>query len=235
MTDIKRFNEAMAALSAVRETSGVNLKGKIYAPVKDRIEIFRRNFGDDFRIDTDVHYPNGFDRGASIVAIAKVMDVNGMVVASGHAMERVGASNINTTNPVEMAETSAIGRALACFGLGGGEYASGDEMVNFFIKQQTIEPGHGNQSQKVEEKKEEAPKPAPTSGLYLPSDEMNAVWFDPKKELDRVIAALDSVKNVTELGKYWSELSVFRNGLTEKMLIAELKAAFAQRNNQLAG
>lgn len=232
MSDVEKFNQAMAALSAVRDTAGINLKGKIYSQVKDRIEIFRRQFGSEFRIDTNIDYPQGFVAGASIVAIAKVMDEKGMVVASGHAMERVGSSNINTTNPVEMAETSAIGRALACFGLGGGEYASGDEMVAFFTKQQVVQTGPSVSHETL------TPKPVVnSSGIYVPKVEEKAVWYDPQAELKRVLEALENVKDVQMLGKYWSELQTYRSSLEResKMLLGELKAAFATRNNQLAG
>ena len=230
MSDVEKFNQAMAALSAVRDTAGINLKGKIYSQVKDRIEIFRRNFGSEFRIDTNIDYPQGFDRGAAVVAIAKVLDTSGLVVASGHAMERVGSSNINTTNPVEMAETSAIGRALACFGLGGGEYASSDEMVAFFSKQ-AITPDVSHETPKS------VVVPAAPSNRYVPKVEEKAVWYNPQNELKKVLEALENVKDVQALGKYWSELQAFRNSLEaeSKMLLAELKAAFASRNNQLAG
>ena len=48
----------------------------------------------------------------------------------GIAHEHKGASYINKTSYVEVAQTSAWGRALACAGLAGTELASADEMVN---------------------------------------------------------------------------------------------------------
>ena len=51
------------------------------------------------------------------------------VVASGLAEEVRKASNINKTSALENAETSAVGRALAFFGMGGTEIASADEVA----------------------------------------------------------------------------------------------------------
>ena len=48
----------------------------------------------------------------------------------GIAHEHKGASYINKTSYVEVAQTSAWGRALACAGLAGTELASANEMVN---------------------------------------------------------------------------------------------------------
>ena len=52
-----------------------------------------------------------------------------LIVATGHAEEYRDSSKINKTSALENAETSAIGRALASFGLGGTEFASADEVA----------------------------------------------------------------------------------------------------------
>lgn len=57
------------------------------------------------------------------------------LISTGYAEEVRGSTNINTTSALENAETSAVGRALAFFGLAGTEIASADE-VNAAIKQQ---------------------------------------------------------------------------------------------------
>lgn len=229
----EKFNQAMQSLSDIRETAGLNLKGRLYSMVKDRIEIFRRHWGDEFHIDTNVTMPEGLGKDCPVIAVAKIKDKAGNIVASGHAMERVGSSNITTTNPIEMAETSAIGRALACFGLGGGEYASGDEVVSAISKQNSMNSQRSAPEQ-VQETKTTVKKPTNTSGLYVP-DEHDAVWTNPQKELDKVIGGLKDVTNVSLLGKYWSDLEFFR-GILERddpAMVGALKAAFAQRNNQL--
>lgn len=232
MSDEEKFNDAMAAMSVVRDNAGINLKGgKLYSMVKDRVEIFRRKFGSSFRIDTSIDYPQGLSSGSPVIAVAKITDAHGMIVASGHAMERIGSNNITTTNPIEMAETSAIGRALACFGLAGGEYASADEIVSFTGKQQAAAEQRSAQPEQTAPVK----MPTNTSGRYVPDDH-DAVWQDVQSELRRVLKDLSGVNNVQVLGKYWSDLAFFRTVLEKenRAYLGELKAAFAQRNNQLA-
>jgi hypothetical protein len=51
------------------------------------------------------------------------------VIATGYAEESRTSSQINRTSALENAETSAIGRALANFGMAGTEYASADEVA----------------------------------------------------------------------------------------------------------
>lgn len=230
--DSTEFNNAMASLTAVREEAGLNLQGKLYSMVKDRIEIFRRHFGSSFLIDTEVKLPEGLANGAHVLGIAKIRNAEGQVVASGHAVERVGSSKINSTNPIEMAETSAIGRALACFGLAGGEYASGDELVSAITKQS----GLTTQSTRVENPPAApAKKPGNSTGLYVPDDH-DAVWLDPQAELDKVIKITEQISDRQVLGKYWADLEFFRGILEKdsKALVSVLKAAFVQRTNQLA-
>lgn len=231
--DQDKFNTAMAKLSEIRETAGLNLKGKMYSMVKDRVEIFRRNFGSSFGIDTEVTAPEGYAMGACILAVAKITDSKGIVVASGHAMERIGSTNITTTNPVEMAETSAIGRALACFGLAGGEYASADEMIGVPRREETAR----QIAQIDKEIVQERPAPSQTqtmTGLYVPSED-ELLWGSPEEERKRIIGELSRVEDTKMLGKYWSELGKFTEDLKHisPMLLAELKAAFATANNKI--
>jgi len=50
-------------------------------------------------------------------------------IATGHAHETIGASQINKTSALEVCETSAVGRALALAGYHGSQIASLDEVV----------------------------------------------------------------------------------------------------------
>ena len=61
------------------------------------------------------------------------------LVATGHAEEKRGSSKINKTSALENAETSAIGRALATFGLGGTEFRSADELQNALHQQEGVD------------------------------------------------------------------------------------------------
>ena len=124
------------AMEKIKEMPSVPVRGgKRYTMVKDRIEIFRQEFGDEYGIETKVDYEQGFATGAPVVASAQIIDANNRVIASGWAVEFVGSTDITDASPVEVAETSAIGRALACFGLHGGEYASLNEIESAERKQ----------------------------------------------------------------------------------------------------
>lgn len=138
------FEFAMGLIHRQKQDHGVDIHGKLYSKVQDRIEIFRRVFGGEYGIDTTVDSQYGFDNGAPIVAVAKIEDIaTGRIVASGYACEFVGSSKYTRFNPVEVAETSAIGRALAAFGLHGGEYASAEEIEYAQDKESSDRRGNG--------------------------------------------------------------------------------------------
>ena len=125
----KDFNEILAA--AIKETAtvkkGIKVDtkgGKKYLMVQDRVQIFRKHFGIDGRIDTEQVVDGDFIRSETTIWI------NGEMVANGLAEEVRGSSFINKTSAIENSETSAIGRALSNLGLMGSEYASAEEMVN---------------------------------------------------------------------------------------------------------
>ena len=105
----------------------IQIHGKDYVMVKDRIIFFNENF------------PNG-----SIIAESKATDNSFIFKAkvtpdvenpsryfTGHAEDIIGSSQINKTSALENCETSAIGRALGCMGIGVEEsFASADEVKN---------------------------------------------------------------------------------------------------------
>lgn len=67
--------------------------------------------------------------GKMIVFKASIFDPDGKELATGHAEEVRGSSNVNKTSALENCETSSIGRALAQMGLHGGEFASLNELM----------------------------------------------------------------------------------------------------------
>ena len=109
----------------------VNIHGKEYKTVNERVgeyhELIRED-ADHFGITTELVEltPDHVVMKASIIRYY-VMPEGGLqpaVIATGFAQEDRAATRINKTSYVEVCETSAIGRALAAFGLGGTEYAS---------------------------------------------------------------------------------------------------------------
>ncbi len=114
----------------------VNIHGKEYKTVAKRVQEFRDQYK-DYTILTEIVQIDEEKcvMKASICRLAE--DGNGTVLATGHGCEFKAASQINRTSYVENCETSAIGRALACFGLGGTEFASADEVANAIHQQTT--------------------------------------------------------------------------------------------------
>ena len=116
--------QAQAAANAANKESGVNLKGKSYLMVANRVEVFRQHFGVAFTIDTQLVSHD--EKHACFRA--SILDDTGRSVANGYALENYGTTPVNKGNYLENCETSAIGRALAAFGLHGGEYSSVNEL-----------------------------------------------------------------------------------------------------------
>lgn len=103
----------------------VVIHGKTYQTVALRVQMFREKHP-MFTLLTE---PIQRDE-ACVVMKASILDESGRVIATGHAEEYRSSSQINKTSALENAETSAIGRCLAAFGLGGTEFASADEVAH---------------------------------------------------------------------------------------------------------
>ena len=109
----------------------VNIKGKEYVEVNERLKHFRANFK-GWCLTTDI-----VDLTEDRCTIkATIFDDNGNIRATGHAQEKEGSSFINKTSFIENCETSAWGRALANLGIGlDTSVASYDEVANAITQQ----------------------------------------------------------------------------------------------------
>ena len=115
---------------AKADTGVVNIHGREYQTVALRVKNFREAHP-KFTLTTEVLH-----RDQEIVVMkASILDDTGRLIATGHSEERRDKSQINRTSALENAETSAIGRALAAFGLGGTEFATADEVANAIHQQ----------------------------------------------------------------------------------------------------
>ncbi len=103
----------------------INIKGKEYVEVNERLKYFRNNYPEHSLITEIVQCTEEHCVMKAIIAHG------GSVIATGHAHETKSASFINKTSYVECCETSAWGRALANFGIGiDASVASAQEVVN---------------------------------------------------------------------------------------------------------
>jgi len=102
----------------------VDIKGKSYVPVAERVIWFNENV-EDGSITTELLSEPTADR----IVIKATVEAGGKVF-TGHAQETIGDGYINKTSALENAETSAVGRALAMMGIGVIEsIASSDEVT----------------------------------------------------------------------------------------------------------
>ena len=116
------------------ELKTINIKGKAYVPVNERVKAFREYYPNHSIITEIISLTEN-----SVVMKATVYDENGAVCATGHAQEDRNASNINKTSYLENAETSSVGRALGMFGIGiDTSMATADEVVNAVERQETL-------------------------------------------------------------------------------------------------
>ena len=104
------------------------IHGKSYAMVHDRVNYFRGEaMYKDLGIETNIEH---FSEEHCVVR-AFVRDKDNFILATGiaHEWKLDPKSAVNKTSFVENAETSAIGRALACLGIGTEDaYASAFEV-----------------------------------------------------------------------------------------------------------
>lgn len=112
----------------------INIKGKEYVPVTERVKHFKENYP-EYTLLTEIVSMDD----TSVTMKATVYDKEGRAVATGHANEERGSSNINKTSYVENCETSCIGRALGMLGIGiDGAMASAEEVENAIMQQEAL-------------------------------------------------------------------------------------------------
>jgi hypothetical protein len=110
------------------ELKTVNIKGKEYVEVNERIKAFRKlEQYKGYSLESEiVELNNGV-----ITIKAIIRDNNGVIKATGLAQEKESSSFINKTSFVENCETSAWGRALGNLGIGiDTSVASAEEVQN---------------------------------------------------------------------------------------------------------
>lgn len=128
--DIQKANEEMKT---------INVKGKAYVEVNERIKAFRMLYPEGF-IHTNIE---SLEDGVCVIK-AEVgfygRDGNyetQNILGTGTAYEKEGSSFINSTSYIENCETSAVGRALGMLGLGiDTSIASAEEVQNAIVNQE---------------------------------------------------------------------------------------------------
>lgn len=184
----------------------MDIKGKQYAVVPERVKAFRMVYPDG-SIQTEI-----YSMGDGIVTMkATVSDGEGKILGTGYAQEKESSSYINKTSFVENCETSAVGRALGMAGFGfDTSIASAEEVANAMM----------NQNKK-------APKEAPAEIPVRPNE---SLAYIPYKDGDAAVAGktLGKLWNEMDQGKNTIYLELRRAGDSEtKIHIAKIDAYVA--------
>ena len=176
------------------EISMIDLKGKNYAMVPERVTAFRKLFPDGF-INTEIVENDG----TTVLMQAKVghyVDGNPVILATGFAQEIRGKGMVNGTSHIENCETSAVGRALGMIGLGinGGGICSAEELVNAITAQNQMK-------QEQKERQEIASIPAPKERI-APTAEIATASTVPQVDSGKVAVKtylLGAMKELREM------------------------------------
>jgi len=108
----------------------MSIQGKEYVLVKTRLQYFRKHY-ENADIKTEILH---FDGDSIMVKV--IIFVDGKSVSEGIAHEEKGKNSINATSFCEIAQTSALGRALGILGIGITTSVATWDEVNGAIKQQ---------------------------------------------------------------------------------------------------
>ena len=123
----------MSQTEQLTKLKTINIKGKDYVEVCERIRYFNEN------------YPNGAIRTEIVSASDGVVTFKATAIPdierperyfSGYAQEKENGSFINKTSYIENCETSAVGRALGMMGIGVKDSVASYEEVLNAIKNQ---------------------------------------------------------------------------------------------------
>jgi hypothetical protein len=111
----------------------INIKGKEYVEVNERIKAFREMYPTGSIITEIISHQDG------VVVMKATAIIDGHIRATGHAYEKEGSTFINKTSYIENAETSAIGRCMGCLSIGiDTSIATAEEVANAIINQDPV-------------------------------------------------------------------------------------------------
>lgn len=116
-------------IASLSNEDKVNIKGKFYTTVDTRVEIFRKHFGINAEIRTEI-ISHDLDRVVIKASVLVKSEGQWITIGTDFAEEFRNQGMVNKTSALENCCTSAIGRALSACGLGGGAYASSFEVDN---------------------------------------------------------------------------------------------------------
>ncbi len=130
--------------------ASIDVKGKEYVMVPERVKAFRRLFPNGF-IKTDIL---SMENGLCVMKarVGYYENEHEIVLSTGLAYEKESNGFINRFSFVENAETSAVGRALGFLALGidGGAICSAEELANAITNQKKADEKTADQKSVID-------------------------------------------------------------------------------------
>lgn len=114
--------EAIKEFSENTKDNFINIQGRKYLKVVDRLNFVRQKFGERLCVKTTTTYPDG------MAMFQTEIFLDGKLIGTGHSKQTV-----KKDKEFEKIESVSIGRALGIAGFAGSELATFEEM-NDFIK-----------------------------------------------------------------------------------------------------
>ena len=110
----------------------IKIHSKDYADVAFRVGMLRKNLGLDATIKSELLYHDD-----KKVIVRSEIWIDGKLISTGLAEELKSSSRINQLSSLEVAETSAVGRAAAFAGFTNDNIASSNEVSNAIVASDT--------------------------------------------------------------------------------------------------
>ena len=172
----------------------INIHGKNYVEVNERIKYFRENYKGWSLISELIDLTEN-----RCVIKASITNEKDKVMATGIAYEVMGSSYINKTSFIENCETSAWGRALGNLGIGiDTSIASAFEVNNAIIQQET----KPKTKEKLNDSKYQAMIVALGDGkVDVVKERMNNYKLTKKQKENLNKLIKENIKEINEAGK----------------------------------
>ena len=229
MEDI--IKSAMAGVASLADADKVNLKGKNYTMVAQRVQAFRAAAGVEGQILTEVIEQT--DQRVMVKASISVWrDGAWSLVANDFAEEYRNQGPVNKTSALENCCTSAIGRALSAAGLSGGEYASSFEVDNAINAKPAAVAAPKPKPKAEAPKPKKAPEPTPAPASEPDTEQLD----DLQTVFTGMVTLMDIEKTVKGLRTFFKNNSdnVTRMQNEDKKMYDELVEKFKEKSVQLS-
>jgi len=227
MEDI--IKSAMAGVASLDDRDKIDMRGKTYTMVAQRVQAFRAAAGVEGQILTEVIEQT--DQRVMVKASISVWrDGAWSLVANDFAEEYRNQGPVNKTSALENCCTSAIGRALSAAGLSGGEYASSFEVDNAIHAKPAAVAAPKPKAEAPKPKK--APEPTPAPAKEAETEQLD----DLQTVFTGMVTLMDIEKTVKGLRTFFKNNSdnVTRMQNEDKKMYDELVEKFKEKSVQLS-